>query len=206
MRAGDVFGLALQAMRQRKVRTALTVVGVSIGCFVLITSLSVGQGVQEVILGQLRKQDQLRRIVVWPGGGKQGEVPPAELEVPGEMSEARRERLREAIRKRWQAPQRVAPPGLKPAQVEALEHLRVTGQPRVWPLFSEVDADVSMPVVTGFVAARVAQVGQDTDGGALRITLAPASMCTATAVTASCLGREHPTPACPYVCKIRLVE
>src|ERR1700733_15355394 len=105
VRTRDVVGLALVALRQRKVRTVLAILGVAVGSFVLVTSLSIGEGVQGVLLEQLRKQDQLRRIIVWQGnGGCREDVPAADLDVKGEMSEARRQRLREAIIRRWQAP------------------------------------------------------------------------------------------------------
>jgi putative ABC transport system permease protein len=124
VRVRDVVGLALVALRQRRLRTALTTVGVAVGSFVLLTSLAIGEGVQAVLLGQLRKQDHLRRIYVWPGGGPPAKMPESELEVPGEMTDARRERLREAIRRRWEAPARKqVAPGLTAKQVQALQEL-----------------------------------------------------------------------------------
>jgi putative ABC transport system permease protein len=120
----DVVGLAVVALRQRRTRALLTVIGVAVGCFVLTTSLSIGQGIQAVLLAQMRKQDQLRKILVWPGaGGKADDIPESQLVVDGEMSEARRERLREAIIRRWERPARKAPPGLTAAQVEELTRL-----------------------------------------------------------------------------------
>src|ERR1019366_4041604 len=99
--------LAISALLARKVRTALSVLGVAVGGFALVASLAIGQGVEATLLDQLRRQDQLRRIVVWPGAGPRAEViPEAELEVPGEMSDARRDRLREAIRRRFETPRR----------------------------------------------------------------------------------------------------
>ena len=53
---------------------------------------------QDAIEAQLRRQDRLRRIVVWPGKGPEAKRP--EFKVPGEMSEARRERLRDLL---WEA-------------------------------------------------------------------------------------------------------
>src|SRR5438874_5304509 len=50
MRAVDIVQLAVGSLRQRKLRAALPVVGVAVGSFVLIASLAIGQGVQEVIL------------------------------------------------------------------------------------------------------------------------------------------------------------
>jgi putative ABC transport system permease protein len=125
VRTRDVVGLALVALRQRKVRTLLATLGVAVGSFVLVTSLSIGQGVQTVLLEQLRKQDQLRRIFVWQGaGGRREDIPESQLTVPGEMSEARRHRLREAIIRRWQAPARRAPPGLSPERIRELSELK----------------------------------------------------------------------------------
>lgn len=124
MRVRDVVGLALVALRQRLLRTLLTTVGVAVGSFVLLTSLAIGQGVQSVILGQLRKQDQLRRILVWPGGGPRLGVPEEDLAVPGDMTEARRARLREAIQRRWQSPTKRPPAlGLTAEQVTTLGQL-----------------------------------------------------------------------------------
>jgi putative ABC transport system permease protein len=120
----DVLTLAFVALWQRKMRTTLTIVGVAIGSFVLITSLAISEGVQEVLLGQLRRQDQLRRILVWPGGGPPEKVPAKELEIPGEMSSVRRERLREAIQRRRQAPARKpASAGITRSQVKTLTEL-----------------------------------------------------------------------------------
>lgn len=136
MRISDVGRLAFLALWQRKLRTLLTTVGVAVGSFVLITSLSLGEGVQEVLLGQLRKQDQLRRVLVWPGGHTIPKTKVEEVEVPGMMSEGRRERLREAFRRRFIGPPtgKPPPPGLTSAEVEALtrmEHVEA-----VTPAFS----------------------------------------------------------------------
>ena len=102
MLPGDLVRLALSALYQQKVRTALTTLGVVIGTFVLILSLSIGQGVQRLAMNEFRKHDQLRSILVWPGYRPQAEdVPPQELDIQGDMSEAKRERLRQAVIRRW---------------------------------------------------------------------------------------------------------
>ncbi len=124
MRARDFVYLAVGSLRQRKLRALLPVVGVAVGSFVLIASLAIGQGVQKVVLEQLRKQDQLRQIWVWHGRGVRPEdVPAAELEVRGRMSDDRRERLREAIRRRWQPKEAKPGQGLRETQVAELEQL-----------------------------------------------------------------------------------
>ncbi len=121
MRWADIVSFALSGLWQRRLRTALTVVGVAVGCFVLAASLSVGQGVQEAIETQLRRQDRLRRVIVWPGKGPESRRP--KIEVPGEMSDARRERLREAMKLRWKAPDVVTGRGIMPEQEAAMARL-----------------------------------------------------------------------------------
>src|SRR6476660_9062568 len=101
--------MALSALWQRPARTALTTAGVILGTFVLASTLAIAEGVQSMIVKQLRKQDQLRRVSVWKTGGvREQDVPPEMLEVPGEMSEARRARLREATLLRFRRPPRRA--------------------------------------------------------------------------------------------------
>ena len=120
MRRSDLLMLALSSLLGRKVRTALSVLGVAVGGFALVASLAIGQGVEATLLDQLRRQDQLRRIIVWPGTGPRAEtIPEAELEVPGEMGDARRDRLREAIRRRFESPPRpIDPKGMTTEQVD----------------------------------------------------------------------------------------
>ncbi|MFO0845984.1 MAG: ABC transporter permease [Gemmataceae bacterium] len=137
IRTRDALGLALTALWQRRTRTLLTTVGVAVGSFVLLASLAVGRGVQDVILRQLRKQDQLRRISVWPGGRGRPKVKLEDIEVEGQMSDDRRTRLREAMRQRGHKPGPVkAPaPGLTAEQVAALsrlEHVEAVTPGFVW--------------------------------------------------------------------------
>ena len=110
MRFTDLVALAFSALRQQKVRAALTLFGVVIGTFVLLLSLSIGQGVRETIVREFQRDDQLRRIVVWPTWRVKAEDLPAEaLVVHGEMSEARRERLRQALVQRWRGETKRSP-------------------------------------------------------------------------------------------------
>lgn len=175
MRARDVVGLAVVALWQRKLRTALTTVGVAVGSFVLVTSLALGEGVQEVLLGQLRKQDQLRRILVWPGGCPPPKVSEKDLAVQGEMSAARRERLREAIRRRREAPARKPPaPGLLEPQLRALarlEHVEAVTPAFSWngnvglggrtlPVLVRVAAEDDPGVARRLVAGRAFEPGE----------------------------------------------
>jgi putative ABC transport system permease protein len=101
MRYADILGLALSALWQQKARTLLTTVGVVFGSFVLAASLSIGQGVQETIERESRRSTQLRKVEVRPlWEGRESDIPARELEVSGQLSDARRERIRKVLVKR----------------------------------------------------------------------------------------------------------
>jgi putative ABC transport system permease protein len=97
-RRADLWGLAFAAMRQQKVRSALTLIGVIVGTFALAMSLAVGQGVDRAIVSLFKKDDRLRKIWVYPNFQRLPEDLPARRREPkGTMSDAKRERLRRAI-------------------------------------------------------------------------------------------------------------
>src|ERR1700730_16546424 len=76
--------------------------GVVLGTHVLIVSLAVGRGVQDAVQREFARHDQLRKIEVWPGfKPPESEIPAAELTVRGEMSDEKRERIRQTIIRRW---------------------------------------------------------------------------------------------------------
>lgn len=64
----------------------------------------------------------------------------------------------------------------------ALAELAASGEPRIWPLFSEVDEENSVVRVNGWIAARVASVGRS-DGGGIRLVLQPAVVAHRSVVT-----------------------
>lgn len=96
MRFGDLLSLPLEALWQQKSRTVLTTLGVVFGSFVLAASLAIGHGVQETINNITRRSDLLRTIAVstrW----QPRESKVDETKVEGEMSEAKRKRIRRAL-------------------------------------------------------------------------------------------------------------
>jgi putative ABC transport system permease protein len=102
VRFTDLLGLGLSALGQQKVRTVLTTFGVVIGSFVLILSLSIGYGVRETARRELARHDQLRKIRIYTRNrATEDDVPEEELQIKGRMSEARRDRLRQALIRRW---------------------------------------------------------------------------------------------------------
>jgi putative ABC transport system permease protein len=122
MRVTDLLKLALAALFQQKVRTLLTTLAVVFGTFVLVTSVSIGQGVQETIDRESRRHHQLRQIDVWSNWGpREEDLRPDAVEVKGEMSEARRERLSQAILEHGPRTTREGPRfPLTPAGIETL--------------------------------------------------------------------------------------
>jgi hypothetical protein len=93
------------------------------------------------------------------------------------------------------------------AQLEScLRRLAQTAEPRIWPLYAGF-SDEGMPVIIGFVAARVVDVGSKGEGEGLTFTLQPCMISTATAVTDCTRRGLGPKPIKnPYICKVRLVE
>ncbi len=88
---------------------------------------------------------------------------------------------------------------------EALRALHRQGERRIWPLYIGFDSETGMPLITGFVAARIVDITEE--GGSLNLTLQPCMISTPAAVTDPA-RREVEGAAVPnrYVCKVRLVN
>jgi putative ABC transport system permease protein len=126
-RAVDVLGLSLSALRQQKVRTVLTLLGVVVGTFTLVLSLSVGRGVDRAIVDLFHETDALRQIHVFLKYEATAEDLPADQRKPrGEMSDAKRARILQALlRNSWgvvgKPRNRLTVAALK--RLEALDHV-----------------------------------------------------------------------------------
>ena len=109
MRFTDLLILPIAALWQQKLRTILTTLGVVFGAFVLAASLSIGQGVQETMRRVSRSDDLARRIDVYmkmnPSEVTSNAAP---VEVKGDITEARRDRLRQALGQEAREPNQVA--------------------------------------------------------------------------------------------------
>jgi hypothetical protein len=88
--------------------------------------------------------------------------------------------------------------------LQILRQLQSQGEPRVWPLYAGFDPEKQMPILRGFVAARVAEVTVDLDDSKTSFTLQPCKMSLGCAVT-DASRRGHGVPN-RYLCKVRLVE
>jgi putative ABC transport system permease protein len=124
VRFADVLGLALTALWQRKLRTTLTLLGVIFGTLVLVASLALGRGVQDTIVREYSRHNELRNIDVRPDYRGGGSVPEEELRVEGQMSAERRQRLRDALAEHWQRSNATGPQvRLTPERIEELRRL-----------------------------------------------------------------------------------
>jgi putative ABC transport system permease protein len=149
---------ALHGLWRQKVRTSLTLVGVSVGTCALAFSLSLGLGLRAFIDTEFQGRDDFWRVLV-----RVDEPPPDEASIPadkiavkGAMSDDRRARIREALVDRYQntrAPK--APKLLTPEKLDAISRLPDvaevrtfrTGEGRVWS--DTADKPAVAPAVSG---------------------------------------------------------
>ena len=69
MKVNDIFSYAFGAIRLRKLRAGLTTLGVVIGIAAIVALLSISQGLQDTITGQLQTGFATDTLIVSPGGG-----------------------------------------------------------------------------------------------------------------------------------------
>ena len=69
MKTVDIFGYSFSAIRLRKLRAALTTLGVVIGIAAIVALLSITQGLQATITGQLNQGLSANTLIVTPGNG-----------------------------------------------------------------------------------------------------------------------------------------
>ena len=67
MKTYDVFGYSFSAIRLRKLRAALTTLGVIIGIGAIVALLSITQGLQATITNQLNQGLSANTLIVTPG-------------------------------------------------------------------------------------------------------------------------------------------
>jgi len=72
MKTRDIFSYSFSAIRLRKLRASLTILGVVIGIAAIVALLSVSTGLQTTIQGQLEKGLSADTLIVVPGAGALG--------------------------------------------------------------------------------------------------------------------------------------
>jgi putative ABC transport system permease protein len=105
VRTRDLVLAGLSSLRRQKLRTTLTTLGVTIGIATLVASVAVGVGVRRIVEDGFKRERRLREITVYPGYDRESDefagIPSDALRVEGEMSEARRERIRKRLAMDW---------------------------------------------------------------------------------------------------------
>jgi putative ABC transport system permease protein len=98
MSAKDILKSATRALKVNKGRTALTMLGIVIGIMSIILVMSIGQGAQNLILGQIQGLGS-KTIVVEPG-----RQPTGPADVTSIFSDSLKERELEALKKKSNVP------------------------------------------------------------------------------------------------------
>jgi putative ABC transport system permease protein len=129
--------MALSTLARQKTRTALTILGVVIGSLALTLSLALSCGLNDNVLREFTRYDQFRQIAVSPKSiTREADIPPSELQIEGDMSDAKRERIRIGLINRWSATHpRRSSKALTRDQVNTLRGLEHVE--RVFPGFRE---------------------------------------------------------------------
>ncbi|RMG14588.1 MAG: ABC transporter permease [Planctomycetota bacterium] len=97
MRTADVVQLAWTGLRQHKLRSALTALGVTVGVFAFTTIVAMGAGLEAAVVEQLTDGESQTRLIVRPGFGKREA---RDAKIVGVKDPAKIDRLRKSIAKR----------------------------------------------------------------------------------------------------------
>ena len=113
-------------IRRQRLRAALTLLGIVLGTATLTISASVGMGIVRAIDAEFQKIEQIRVVRAFPNfsapSTDDSAVPEKEKQVEGEMSEERRDRLRNGLVQAYKRKtNKLAPTPISP---EVLEKLR----------------------------------------------------------------------------------
>ncbi|HJZ55458.1 MAG TPA: ABC transporter permease [Gemmataceae bacterium] len=143
MKARELVRFALGGLWRQKVRTILTLIGVTVGTCALAFSLALGFGLRAFIDNEFQGRDDFWRIHVHLAEppADPATIPPEKIAVTGQMSADRRERIRQALIEKYQTTSLRKPPVLltpdKLAAIAALPDVREvraarSTQGRIW--------------------------------------------------------------------------
>jgi putative ABC transport system permease protein len=99
MKPRELARFALQGLWRQKVRTALTLVGVTVGTAALGFSLALGFGLRAFIENEFRSKPEFWRLTVRAGEPKvdADDLPPEKVTVRGDLAEDRKARIKDAL-------------------------------------------------------------------------------------------------------------
>ncbi|AWM39578.1 ABC transporter permease YtrF precursor [Gemmata obscuriglobus] len=144
---------ALGGLWRQKVRTALTLIGVTVGTCALAFSIALGLGLRAFIDTEFQGRDDFWRVLVRVDepAPDESNIPPEKVAVQGAMSDERRARIREGLVDRYQ--NKKAPKALSLLTREKLDAIGTipdvsevrtfrTGEGRLWAGAAEKPAPV----------------------------------------------------------------
>ncbi len=102
MRLIDILLMALGNLWQRKLRTGLNLLGIVIGCTVLLLTAAGTSGVKKAVQAIFDSSEFAKEILVSADRYNAIDDPPeGTIVVEGDMDQQRRERIRQALKQRW---------------------------------------------------------------------------------------------------------
>jgi putative ABC transport system permease protein len=107
MRIRNLIRTALNGLWRQKTRTILTTLGVAIGACALVFGLSLGLGLRAMIDREFRSKASFWQVHIRPTDHGPpipvSNIPPEKIDVPGAMTEERRQRIRQRLIQNYQS-------------------------------------------------------------------------------------------------------
>lgn len=134
MRPRQLIVFALHGLWRQKVRTALTLVGVTVGTCALAFSLALGLGLRAFIDTEFKGREDFWRVIVRVDEPPpdESQVPPEKIAVTGTMSAERKARIREALLDRYRTRAPRVPKLLTPTDLSAIAQLPGVAEVRTY--------------------------------------------------------------------------
>jgi len=131
VRLDDLIGTAVGGLWRQKARTALTLLGVTVGVCALAFCLSLGFGLRKMIDDEFRGRPGFWLVHVRADQGTvpvpESEIPPKALAIEGDVSPERKARLRERLVEKYHREN----PGNPPARLTPEKVAEIAGHPDV---------------------------------------------------------------------------
>ncbi|HBE71990.1 MAG TPA: hypothetical protein DDW52_27945 [Planctomycetaceae bacterium] len=102
MNMADIIRMAVHNLRFRKARTLLNLLGIVVGCIVLLMTAAGVRGVKEAVRILFDSSETARQIGLVASSYSVVTPPDEAMVVEGEMSPERRERIRQQLEWKWQ--------------------------------------------------------------------------------------------------------
>ncbi len=101
MQRRDIAAMAFGNLWSRKLRTAMNLFGIVLGCVVLLMTLAGTRGVAQSFEAMIEGSEDARKFMLHQGWSPKAKPPEEVLLVQGDMSEERRKRIQKHLEARW---------------------------------------------------------------------------------------------------------